>query len=266
VLAHDIVVDNLSVRVWEQQASHQARPATVVFLHGMTDDGRCLTALAERLSAVGYRVLLPDAPGHGHSQLPPTFTVALRAAQTISAIEQLGEGSVVLGGHSLGAETAAVVAAQRPDLVRGLVLEEPYIHFGQPENSNNDEVRQWISGLQATDQAGRIAWARDDGPRWDDIELEPWATSKSLVNIELFDLPSDYLADWSDVARALTVPTLLVRGTSDGSIVDTSAAQRFLDLAPHAVALAVPETGHCVRRDNPVAFDSAMLGFLAGLN
>ena len=70
-----------------------------------------------------YRVLAPDARGHGRSERHPTDVS--RSANIDDAsflIEELAKPPVILVGQSLGGQTALLVAAQRPDLVEALVL------------------------------------------------------------------------------------------------------------------------------------------------
>jgi pimeloyl-ACP methyl ester carboxylesterase len=62
-------------------------------------------------------------------------------------------------------------------------------------------------------------------------------------------------------ARALNVPTLLVRG-SDSDIVSPRAARNFLDLVPHAEMLEVAGAAHMVAGDQNTAFGTALTGFL----
>ena len=45
----------------------------------------------------------------------------------IQMLEQAAPKGAVLGGHSMGATVALLVAGKRPDLVRGLVLADPVL-------------------------------------------------------------------------------------------------------------------------------------------
>jgi pimeloyl-ACP methyl ester carboxylesterase len=92
---------------------------------------------------------------------------------------QPGDGGVVVVGHSMGAMSAAHLAASRPDLVRAVVLEDP--PTGQLSARQRDEplsLPTWLADLRALDLPSRIARGRSEDPDWTDDELEPWAVSK----------------------------------------------------------------------------------------
>lgn len=76
------------------------------------------------LLALGAPALSLDLPGHGRSDWrdDAAYRPDTLAADVILALEHLAPQPVVLLGHSLGGLTAAVVAAQRPDLVTRLVV------------------------------------------------------------------------------------------------------------------------------------------------
>jgi pimeloyl-ACP methyl ester carboxylesterase len=64
-----------------------------------------------------------------------------------------------------------------------------------------------------------------------------------------------------EAARALTIPTLLVRGkVSD--LVSPEGAKEFLALAPHAEYIDIEEAGHMVAGDKNDIFSGAVIDFL----
>jgi pimeloyl-ACP methyl ester carboxylesterase len=64
-----------------------------------------------------------------------------------------------------------------------------------------------------------------------------------------------------EAARALTIPTLLVRGrVSD--LVSPESAQEFLKMVPHAQYVDIQDAGHMVAGDQNDIFSSAVLEFL----
>ncbi len=64
--------------------------------------------------------------------------------------------------------------------------------------------------------------------------------------------------------RAITCPTLLVRGRQSDILSETSARE-FLDLVPHARFADVSGAGHMVAGDRNDAFTTAVLEFLRSL-
>lgn len=89
----------------------------VVALHGWGRDRRDFVRVLDGLDAVSV-----DLPGFGTSPPPARVVGAAGYAEVLAAlVEELG-GRQVLVGHSFGGRVAAVLAAERPELVSGLVL------------------------------------------------------------------------------------------------------------------------------------------------
>lgn len=114
----------------------------LVALHGAGVDHREIEAAVEAIvPATGYRRIYPDLPGMGHSA-----TNGLTCNDDVvkllgDLIDHLAGGPVLLLGHSYGAYLARGVAAQRPDVVRGLALLCP---LGEQSRNvpDHDVVRQ----------------------------------------------------------------------------------------------------------------------------
>src|SRR5205823_1964466 len=97
---------------------------SILLLHGITDSGLCWPRVAHDLEG-GYDVIMTDARGHGHSGASTDFSIALLADDAAAVIRALGLEKPYVWGHSMGAITAATLAAAYPDLVRAIVLEDP---------------------------------------------------------------------------------------------------------------------------------------------
>jgi pimeloyl-ACP methyl ester carboxylesterase len=108
----------LSYREW-------GRPdgAVVLMLHGLTSSGATWRHVAPALGA-NFRVIAPDARGHGDSEWMKEYSFELMADDVAGFCEQVGILGAIVVGHSMGAITAYALAARRPDLIRLLVLEE----------------------------------------------------------------------------------------------------------------------------------------------
>src|SRR4051794_37178123 len=94
----------------------------VVCVPGMGELRSVYRRTAPALAAAGYRVVTMDLRGHGDSDA--TFTSyddVAAGGDVLALIEQFGGPAVVIG-NSMGAGAAAWAAAERPDVVSGLVL------------------------------------------------------------------------------------------------------------------------------------------------
>jgi 3-oxoadipate enol-lactonase len=97
--------------------------AVVLLLHGLTVSGRSWQNVAPVLGE-NFRVVAPDARGHGGSQWMRDYSFELMSDDVVKLMEQLGILAAIVMGHSMGALTAYELAATRPELIRLLVLEE----------------------------------------------------------------------------------------------------------------------------------------------
>ena len=99
--------------------------APVVLLHGLAGSSLELLPTADALSQQ-FRVILIDQRGHGRStRRPADLSRAAFVSDTLAVIEQLVPNQKVrLVGQSMGAHTAFLTAAARPDLVERLVMLE----------------------------------------------------------------------------------------------------------------------------------------------
>jgi pimeloyl-ACP methyl ester carboxylesterase len=84
--------------------------------------------LTPRLVEAGYRVVTMDLRGHGESDATfSAYTPEAVGADIVALIEQLDAGPARIVGTSMAAGAAAWAAAERPDLVTGLVLIGPFV-------------------------------------------------------------------------------------------------------------------------------------------
>jgi pimeloyl-ACP methyl ester carboxylesterase len=97
----------------------------VVLLHGFPDTGRLWEHQVEALTGAGYRVIVPDQRGYGHSDQPPDvadYRMRFLVTDVTAVIDQLALGRAHLVGHDFGASVAWVVASMVPDRVDHLAV------------------------------------------------------------------------------------------------------------------------------------------------
>jgi len=100
---------------------------TVLLLHGKNFSGAYWDSTATRLSAAGFRVIMPDQIGFGKSSKPTTFQYSfhLLAQNTKRLLDSLKIDSVYVLGHSMGGMLATRFALMYPQQVEKLILENP---------------------------------------------------------------------------------------------------------------------------------------------
>ena len=92
----------------------------LVLLHGWSLAGTAFLELAGQLD--GYRLLLPDLPGHGASAPPALATLPALADDLAAWLAAVAPGPCLLGGWSLGGMLAMELAARAGTPVERLVL------------------------------------------------------------------------------------------------------------------------------------------------
>jgi pimeloyl-ACP methyl ester carboxylesterase len=97
----------------------------LVFLHYWGGSSRTWHPVIERLST-SARCVAIDHRGWGQSSAPATgYAIGDLADDARAAITALGLNEYILVGHSMGGKVTQLLATQRPDGLRGLVLVAP---------------------------------------------------------------------------------------------------------------------------------------------
>lgn len=272
-----------------------ARPVPVVLLHGLTDASTCWPTVLPRYAGDGRAVVALDARGHGGTPLPDEpFTVAALAADAAEALRALDLGPALVVGHSMGGVTAEELALTAPELVAGLVLEDPAWRTAEAEGVDGPGADGSVVGVAgaARDAADGIAgpggaraaggapdWlapaiaavrgrtveqiaaqGRLDNPRWSEEEVLGWAEAKARVDPRLAEVPHDWLGrDWVEALADVRVPvTLLTAGPGIGVVTDRQAARAAELLGDRLTHVAFPEAGHNIRREAPERYLAAV--------
>jgi N-formylmaleamate deformylase len=238
----------------------------LVLLHGFTDDGACWFPVTDSL-AQDYDLIVPDVRGHGKSARIAGIGFSNEALMEDAAalIQALGLNRPAVLGHSLGAFTGLMLAATHPERVGCLLLEDPPLSLPpSPEQAaaRGNGMRDWADNMRRmqTQSLEELAAAEHlRSPRWSDAELKVWAESKHQVDLDVFGerLPR---AEWQPLMQQVQCPLLLLYG--DTSIVNESIAQEASGLWQNGQAVQIMDAGHCIRRDQPAEFLTAVRAFL----
>ena len=223
----------------------------LVLAHGLTDNGLCWHQFAADLGA-DYDIIMFDAYGHGKSsRVDPNqrFDLVEDLHHLIDALKLEKPGVI---GHSMGATTAAKFATRYPDTLTALVLEDPpWIDMQFEQQGARKGMQDWKKqNLAAKKKAIKelVKLKKKEAPNWEETILPQWAQSKHEMDPAFFDLFSINHTDWQDLAKAITIPTLIVTGDNElGAIVTPKLGVEAVQLLEKGEFGHISGAGHCVR-------------------
>ncbi|MDO4242751.1 MAG: alpha/beta fold hydrolase [Actinomyces sp.] len=257
----------------------------LVLSHGITDSAACWADAVGRWTASGYRIVALDARGHGDSprwdegDLVNQETAGARlAADLTAALVDLrahglrGEGPLraplVAVGHSMGGVTSLDVAAHRPDLVDGVVAEDPaFVTPAWRRLLALDAVRQVREMREiAADPEARITQERAAHPTWPPTEVRASVEASCRVDLRFLALGCvSPPTPWQEVVDSLAVPTLIVTGTDRVVLRGDNLTNLTARANPWISTAVLVGAPHCVRRTFPERFHAVTDPWLAHL-
>jgi 3-oxoadipate enol-lactonase len=189
---------------------------TVLIANSLGTDLR-LWAPVLPLLPPGLRTIRYDKRGHGLSSLGGGEDIADHAADAIAIIEEVAQGPVIMIGLSIGGLIAQRVAADRPDLVRALVLSNTAARLGT--------VESWQARIDAIMEGGLESIADMVMERWFGPAFRATPDLQIWRNMLIRSPAEGYIAACRALARAdqtaatarLTQPTLVIAGSEDGA-------------------------------------------------
>lgn len=253
----------------------------LILLHGGQGDYRSWGPQVGALSP-HYRVICYSRRYNYPNDNPPTakYRSSYTDAEDLAAlIRHLKLGRVHLVGTSAGALAALVLAIQHPEMVRSMVLAEPPAHG----LAKNDPIGAALYNEFMTsiwEPAGRAFKAGDDagamrilvdgfGGKGRFDALTPESRAVALQNARYFKVATSSSDPFPTIPqhkiRRLTMPILIITGENTVSI------HRFVNdalarLLPTATRVTIPRAGHGSARENPPAFNEAVVEFLKNQN
>jgi len=251
----------------------------VVLVHGGVGDYQSwepqIGPFSDRFRVLSYsrRYSFPNR----NQPIAPDYSVYAEADDLAALIGRLQLGRTHLVGHSYGAFVALIVALEQPEMVRTLTLAEPPVHrcvLDLPEGSAlfermaSDTWAPVRSALAASDMEGAIRVFTDGigGPGYFE-SLPAEARAARLRNVRALQAlmqPSDaFPALAAEDLRRLSVPTLIVEGETTIRI-HRLVDDELLRCIPGSTRKIIAGAGHGAPRDNPDAFNQAVLRFLSG--
>lgn len=257
----------------------------LLFLHGVARTGRDFAPLFP-VVAGSWRAHALDHRGHGGSgRVPGAYDVVDYVRDAATVVRSLHE-PVVLFGHSLGALTAAGVAAAEPRHVRAVILEDPPSAAFLAKLPKTMYHPQFVAVQKLAGQNLPIAdIARDlanivlPQPNGSTARLGDFRDASMLrfsarclpeLDPAVFDplLDGSWLQGYDENAiwKAIKCPVLLLRGEeARGGMLPLADADRMAATLADCTRVDVPGVGHLIHWLATEACVRLMLGFLESL-
>ena len=234
----------------------------LVLVHGLMGRGSTWSRQLPWLTQLGA-VYTYDAPWHRGRDVadPHPISTERFVADLADAVSALATPARLIG-HSMGALHSWCLAAERPELVSVLVVEdmapdfrglttgpwEPWLHRLPVEFESAEKVfaefgqiagRYFLEAFDRSETGWRL---HGHTSRWIEIAAE-WGTR-------------DYWDQW----RAVRAPALLIEA---GNSVTPSGQMRLMhEMSTRTAYLNVPDVGHLVHDEAPQMYRAAVESFL----
>lgn len=257
-----MILDTSEIQLFYTDRVNGSQP--LVLLHGTTGWGESFDPLVPWLEK-GHRLLIPDLRGHGRSDhVNDGYRVVDFSKDIIALLEQLLEEPTILLGHSLGGLVAIAVAATRPELVSGVIIEDAPLWLRHSTVKDGSErAYTFFSALyeilEETQYEPEIKQRIEQGlPEAAERETADLAARLALLDSDVLRMSFDSsLMDGFDLDKCLAqieCPTLLIQAdpTAGGSLPDEDV-QAVLKMLKHGTHRFAAGAGHMVHRDRPEA-------------
>ncbi|MCW2906618.1 MAG: epoxide hydrolase [Actinomycetia bacterium] len=263
------------------------RGPAVLLLHGWPGDRTDYREVAP-LAAAAAEVISPDLRGFGESdkhRADPAvqYSAAAQARSVAGLIRELGLARPVIAGYDIGSRIAQTLAADRPDLVRALVISPPLPGIGDRILSPGPQREFWYQQFHRLELATQLidghpgavrAYLRHFWEHWSGPDFElPAGHLERLVAAYApggaFTASINwYRAGAGSVARSLaerppapadriTVPTTVLWPAHD-PLFPPAWSDRIGEFFADARLIRLPGAGHFTPLESPGEFAAAV--------
>ena len=223
-----------------------------------------------------YRFIVWDPRGHAQSESPPNadqYTQEVFAQDLEGLLDHLGINRAYVGGLSMGGGIATRFAILHPERVAALLIFDSFSSSGLETPPENRQMREEIIRLTETEGMSAVAeFAMKNNPNISQMALLGNEQENRVRQMYLALDPVGYAHSTRMILNAvfsasllegIEVPTLVMAGQEDGAL----PACRFIhEKIKGSKLVVIPEAGHLSNLDQPVAFNHAVLEYLASVD
>ena len=222
----------------------------IVLVHTAGADGRQWRYVAPALADRGYRVIVPDLPGHGKSypiDWEPNETISQHAEAVWSLVERLGIDRPTVAGCSIGGDVTLDLAVRHADDLTAAVamegagktrgaqlgrLSHPHALPGW-EDVLEYSVVDATGSICPSERRTELAWQHRGAQEIATNDLQAWAEFDVL----------------EDLHRA-TCPVMLIRGEADYFVQD-EPFEETVERLPDCEPVVLEDVGHYPMMESP---------------
>jgi esterase len=240
----------------------------LLILHGflgMSDNWKTIGA---QFAAEGFQVHLLDVRNHGKSFHSDEFSYELMSQDVFDYCHAHNLEKVTILGHSMGGKTAMLFATTHPEIVDKLIVAD----IGPKFYPQHDQ--KILAGLNAVDfskKPSRVQveetlsnYIDDLGTRQFLLKSLYWEEPLQLAfrfNLDVFNRKIDEIGKALPKNAIFTKPTFFIRGRNSNYILDEDIEQ-IQKHFPNSTLETIPNVGHWLHAENPVAFFELCRSFL----
>ncbi len=256
----------------------------VILAHGGGQTRHAWGKTAQQVADAGFYAVAVDLRGHGESDWAADKDYAFDtfAQDFIDIAKTFSQKPVAVGASLGGISSLAAQQIAHQNLLRALVLVDvtPHLEADGLARIRDFMLERAVQGFASLEEAAefvasytshRKSRGSTEGLRKNlrlcDDGRYRWHWDPNFM-IRTGHRPEDgstiRVGFLEESARALTIPTMLVRGRMS-DLISPESAQAFLRMVPHAQYADIQDAGHMVAGDQNDIFSSAVLGFLRQL-
>ena len=235
--------------------------APVVFANSLGTDLRLWDDVVPRLPP-GLRLIRYDKRGHGLSDAPPgPYGMGALVRDAERLMDALAVKDAVFVGLSIGGLIAQGLATKRLDLIRGLVLSNTAAKIGTADS--------WAARIAAVKADGIEPIADAVLERWFSRPFRATPAFTAWRNMLIRQPAEGYTGccaaiagtDFYTTTAALTLPTLVIAGSEDGS-TPPDLVRETADLIKGSRFHLIRGAGHLPCVEKPAEYAEVLTRFL----
>jgi len=252
----------------------------IVLLHGL---GISADTWARNIDvlAKNFRVIAPDLPGHGFTELPDLKGRAAHPTMVevvLGLLDQLGIEKFSICGHSYGATIAALIYFERPESIEKLIFNGSHRIFQSCDETVKGFEKSYANAKSAIGNPSLDTCRQ----RMGNVCHDPANIPEEVLLIQLTSYAQPTMAaDYEKIARAnmdlelsrpyrcgdriheVSIPVLVISGKEDVRVpvADLEAGMKRLQ---DGKLVLVEKCGHMLQTEHASLFNKNILQFLGG--